>query len=205
MIENMIENTESINIILGIIVVLGVLTPICYNLQQRIDWLRRIWIYLAGTISAICLCVVVLLVIQIFASWEDQFKTPEKSQNAESERSVTPEIRVTQTRERSVNYNKVNDHCAGPKDVRWSVRAQEGWEIDVTSINVRPTSISSKSSYSGVENVTKDGFEIAGRIANNGSCIKAFGKVITKDGRGFLRVSGTYQETRQVVQEMSSD
>ena len=188
----MIENTniESIDRMLSIIVVLGVLTGICYNLQKKIDWLRKIWIYLAGITSAIGVWVIVLLVIQIFNLGEDE------PQGTESESSVTPEVLVSQTRERPIAFYKINDHCAGPKDVRWPVRAEEGWEIDVTSINVTATSVSSESSYSGVENVTKDGFDIVGRIVNSGSCISAFGTVIARDGRGSLRVYGSYRETR---------
>ena len=193
------ENTESIDIMLSIIVVLGILAGICYNLQKNIDWLRKIWIYLAGVISVIGVCIIVLLVIHIFKSGEDE------SQGTEAKSSVTPEALVSQTRERPLAYYKINDHCAGPKNVRWSVRAEEGWEIDVNSIKVKATSISSKSSYSGVENVTKDGFDIVGRIVNHGSCISAFGTVIAKDGRGSLRVYGSYRETRQVVQERSSN
>ena len=59
-----------------------------------------------------------------------------------------------------------------------------GWEIDVNSIKVTPTVISSKSSYSGVADATKDGFYIAGRIVNNGNCVKAFGHTVARDARG---------------------
>ena len=62
-----------------------------------------------------------------------------------------------ETRERTVNFGRTNDHCAAPRDVRWHVPAEEGWEIDVNSIKVTPTVISSKSSYSGVAGATKEG------------------------------------------------
>lgn len=187
------ENVESLDIVLSVVVVLGVLAGVCYNLQQNVDWLRRIWIYLASVISAICVCVIILLVVQIFKFGEDVPQDAEAKSPTENKEALAP-----QSRERSLAYYAINDHCRGARDVRWTVRADEGWEIDVNSIKVEATSISKKSSYSGVQNMSKDGFDIVGRIVNHGSCVSVFGKIVTKDARGSLRVYGTYLETRQV-------
>ncbi len=186
----MTENIENIDIMVGIIVVLGVLAGICHNLQDKIDWLKKIWRYLAGVTAITCVYVIFVLGIQIFKFGEDG------SQGAEPEEPVTPEVIAPQTRERKLAYYERNDHCAGPKNVRWEVRADEGWEIDVNSIKVKATSISSRSSYNGVQNVNKNGFDIVGRVVNHGSCISVLGKVVAKDGRGSLRVYGSYREIR---------
>ena len=108
-----------------------------------------------------------------------------------------------ETRDREINFGETNNHCQDPKDVRWSIRADEGWEIDVTSIRVKPTT-SEKSTYSGIKDKTKDGFDIEGKIANNGNCIEALGQVVAKDARGSLHVSGTYKETRLQVRSYLS-
>lgn len=160
---------ENIEIMVSIIVVLGVLAGIFYRLQMRSPPFRRAWTYVAGTISVICLIVIILLLVQI----------------------CQPE-----TRERAVSRYKLNEHCEGPQDVRWTIKASEGWEIDVTSIAVKATSVSSQSSYIGVQNETKNGFDIVGRVVNSGKCIKdpITGTPIIKDGRGSLRVQGKYNE-----------
>ena len=203
---------DDLAILLGIVGTLGILANVCRNLQGRFEWLTGIWIILAVTVAIVALYVVVTLVVHLFSKpMEDQPKVPEKPQATVSKRSdasAAPEAKATaprmETRELPVNFGSTNDHCAGPRDVRWHVPAKKGWKIDVTSIQVKPTVISSKSSYSGVTDATKDGFYIVGRIVNRGNCVKAFGKVVARDARGTLRVSGTYQETRQVVQELPS-
>lgn len=109
----------------------------------------------------------------------------------------------TETRVRKIDFGERNNHCESPKVVRWPISADDGWEIDVTSIHVKPTT-SEKSTYFGVKDKTKDGFYIEGNIANNGECIKILGKVVAKDARGSLHVSGTYKETRLQVRSYLS-
>ena len=99
-------------------------------------------------------------------------------------------------RKRTVEFGHTNDHCAGAKNIRWHVLAAKGWEIDVNSIQVNDTVLSSKSSYGGVTEATKEGFYIVGRVVNRGNCVKAFGNVLARDARGSLRVRGTYVERR---------
>ena len=101
------------------------------------------------------------------------------------------------TRERVFEYGQTNGHCSGPRAVRWEVPAAEGWKIELDSIQVKPTHVSSKSYFQGIENQTEDGFVIAGRIVNNGNCVRVFGKTVSRDGRGSLRVRATYKETRK--------
>ncbi len=165
-------NTE---IMIGIIVVLGVLAGVFYNLQKNISVLKRIWKYIGGSIATICLFITVLLAIQIFESCNDE------------------------VREKPVAFYRVNDHCADPQNVRWTVKAEEGWEIDVNAIQVKATSKSRESIYSGVENATKDGFDIVGRLVNNGTCVREplTGAILIRDARGSLRVYGKYTEIRR--------
>ena len=103
-----------------------------------------------------------------------------------------------ETRKRTQKFVQGNRHCDGPRDVKWSVKADQGWEIDVESINVTPTVLSSKSIYRGVTEATSSGFNIAGQVINSGSCVKVFGNVVAKDGRGTRHVDVTYNETRMV-------
>ena len=103
-----------------------------------------------------------------------------------------------ETRERTVERHFQNGHCENSTNIKWEVRAAEGWRIDVTSLKLAPDSISSKSSYFGVSDLTEDGFTMNGRVSNNGDCVKVLGKVVARDGRGHLTVAGTYNEKRDV-------
>ena len=103
-----------------------------------------------------------------------------------------------ETRERTVERHFQNGHCENSTNIKWEVRAAEGWRIDSTSLKIDPVSISSKSSYFGVSDLTEDGFTMNGRVSNNGDCVKVLGKVVARDGRGHLTVAGTYNEKREV-------
>ena len=103
-----------------------------------------------------------------------------------------------ETRERTVKRRFQNGHCEDPTNIKWEVRATEGWRIDVTSLKIAPVSIGSKSSYFGVSDLTEDGFTMNGRVSNNGDCVTVLGKVVARDGRGHLTVAGAYNENREV-------
>ena len=103
-----------------------------------------------------------------------------------------------ETRERTVERHFQNGHCENSTNIKWEVRAAEGWRIDVTSLKLAPVSISSKSSYFGVSDLTEDGFTMNGRVSNNGDCVTVLGKVVARDGRGRLTVAGRYNEKREV-------
>ena len=103
-----------------------------------------------------------------------------------------------ETRERLVERHFQNGHCEDSTNIKWEVRAADGWRIDITSLKLAPVSVSSKSSYFGVSDLTEDGFSMNGRVSNNGDCVKVLGKVVARDGRGHLTVAGTYNEKREV-------
>lgn len=202
--------TENIDIMVSIVTILAVVCGVCYNLRERVSWLRGIWIGLAALVSVIGLYVIVLLAIALFPGLDQKSTSNDKLQDMAGS-STTPAdsaeiapITQTETRERTIDFGETNDHCASAKPVRWPFLAEEGWEIDVSSITVKPVVQSSKSSFSGVKDATKHGFYVVGRIVNSGSCVKVFGKVVTKDGRGKLHVSGSYRETRTVLRERTS-
>ena len=202
--------TENIDIIVSIVTILGVVCGVCYNLQERVSWLRRIWIGLAAIVSITALYVIVLLAIGLFrgpdqeSTWKDKLQDVVRLSSTPDDSAEISQIDQVETRVRTIDFGETNDHCASAKPVRWPFRAEEGWEIDVSSIKVKAIVQSSKSSFSGVEDVTKHGFYVVGRIVNSGSCVKVFGKVVTKDGRGKLHVSGSYRETRKVLRERTS-
>ena len=125
-----------------------------------------------------------------------------ETKTIEPTKSPQPEAQIvefeSQTRERTVERHFQNEHCESSTNIRWEIQATEGWRIDTTSLNLAPTSISSKSSYPGISDLTKDGFTMNGRVSNNGDCLKVLGKIIARDGRGHLTVAGTYNEVREV-------
>ena len=86
------------------------------------------------------------------------------------------EIVRTETRERTVERSFRNGHCEDPTNIRWEVRAAEGWQIDVTSLALVP-SASSKSAYYGVSDLTNEGFTINGRVSNDGDCVRVLAQV----------------------------
>ena len=53
--------TENIDTMVSIVTTLGVVCGVCYNLRERVSWLRRIWIGLAAIVSITALYIVVLL------------------------------------------------------------------------------------------------------------------------------------------------
>lgn len=129
---------------------------------------------------------------------------------ATTERAEAPEPRTevgsapesgetarTETRERTVRRSFENPHCADPTNIRWNVRAADGWRIDVASVAL-VSSTSSKSAYYGVSDLSEDGFAINGRVSNDGECVTVLDKQVARDVRGNLTVSGTYNEVRQV-------
>ena len=102
-----------------------------------------------------------------------------------------------ETRERTLERHFQNGHCEDSTNIKWEVRAAEGWRIDATSLKLAPVSVGSKSSYFGVSDLTEDGFTMNGRVSNTGNCVRVLGKVVARDGRGHLTVAGTYNEKRE--------
>ena len=187
---------------IGIVGVLGSLVAVCHNLQEKFDWLKGVWAVLAIITFAVCAFILVFLAQQFFFIVPDgeDLQTATDPIPAALPPQVEPEMEFA---EREINFGETNDHCAGPRSVRWRVPANEGWAIDVASIKVQPRVVSSKSSYSGVIEATENEFYIEGRLANNGECVSVFGNTIARDGRGRLRVFGTYLETRPAVSDPS--
>lgn len=109
-----------------------------------------------------------------------------------------------ETRERTVERHFQNGHCENSTNIKWEVRAADGWRIDVTSLKLAPVSMSSKSSYFGVSDLTEDGFAMNGRVSNKGECVTVLGKAVARDGRGQLTVAGTYNEIREVEVPLES-
>ena len=202
----------------GIVTIIGLLVSLCTHMLRRHDWPTWLSITLSTGVYIVSFVAIFVFIYQVLVPPEG---SPKESRAAEGVVTLQqapvlgqvvtgveglvaagdPEAGAPkpqmETRERTVNFGHTNDHCAGPRDVRQHFPADDGWEIDVASIDVRATVISSKSSYSGVIDATKEGFYVVGRIVNRGNCVKAFGQVVARDARGSLRVSGTYQETRE--------
>lgn len=91
-----------------------------------------------------------------------------------------------------------NGHCEEATNIVWQVRSSEGWRIDVNSLNLVPIT-SEESSYFGVSELSEDGFSIEGKVSNSGDCVRVLGKIVARDRRGVLSVSGTYKEAREVL------
>ena len=110
---------------------------------------------------------------------------------------VSPDVAPDEEiRTRNYERGETNDHCAGSRNVVWYREAEEGWQI--VAVDISPVTVSSKSTYDGVEiDPDRGGFTVRGHIANNGSCVRLFGETVARDGRGTVWVAGTYQERRE--------
>ena len=97
--------------------------------------------------------------------------------------------------ERRVDRYYQNAHCSRSTSIEWSVTAQEGWQIEVDSVELT-SSASAESIYFGVVDLTPQGFRITGRVSNRGQCVKILGRPVARDARGSLSVNGTYREVR---------
>ena len=113
---------------------------------------------------------------------------PQPSVNKVSEAMPIPEKRMIE-RKRELSFYDRNDHCAATRQVYWDVTADEGWKIDVTSIEPIVTVKSSNSSFGGVLTPTESGFKLSGKISNSGTCGPFW-----KDGRGALGVTVSFTE-----------
>ena len=100
-------------------------------------------------------------------------------------------------REISFSRYDINTHCSPSRDVEWVVHADNGWYVDMSSINLKATRIGEKSVYHGHE-ASRDHIRVTGRLVNHGSCWWWF-----KDARGFLEVKGTYIEKRRLQDRAS--
>ena len=185
------EYDQSLDLWLGIIVAMGIATTVSYHLQEAIIWLRRVWMVLAMATGVAALGVVAVALLGVARSTEIS-NNPQNSAVTGSQGTAT----LAKSRNRTFSFERINDHCAGPDDITWHVVADDGWKIDVTSIEAEVFSRGKKSSFSGLEDVTSEGFTLKGRLANHGSCIKLFGQIVARDGRGSLRVDGSYTERR---------
>ncbi|GAB1857356.1 hypothetical protein MHTCC0001_21920 [Flavobacteriaceae bacterium MHTCC 0001] len=96
---------------------------------------------------------------------------------------------------RSQGFGDANGHCQGARNVNWTFNVQKGgWKIDPNSIKHRATSVSSKSKYLGLRNVSESGFQIHGRVENSGNCVRVLGKTVAKDARGSVHGTVSWQE-----------
>ena len=164
---------------------------LCRRLESTYTWLTGSWKWL-GTFSLVSLFVISGFLAPRWFGGGDIPPAP-RLQEGDQNPSTGSET-VIETRERTVTFGEVNDHCSGSQGVTWPIHAEEGWRIDPTTIRAQSRQ-SSKSSFGGIRNATADSFQIVGRIANNGTCF--LGELI-RDARGSLSVTTTYVETREV-------
>lgn len=103
-------------------------------------------------------------------------------------------ITTSEINNRSEGFDWMNPHCHGPKEACESFNQTNAqWKIIPGSININCHN-SSKSSCLGVRAKTESGFQVCGHIANSGECVKVFGKIVAKDGRGHVWGSVSWQE-----------
>ncbi len=171
-----------------VLAVIGILIGLWAVPDERLPpWLRRFSNAPAVLMGIFC-CLVLLL-------WGFP-RIPPGVDDSASVATLEESDPTVVTRERKFEYGQTNDHCSGPRSVRWHVPAAEGWKIDVDSIQAISTVKSEKSDFRGVTKKAEDGFDIEGRIVNRGNCVYLFGARVAKDARGALRVRATYTETR---------
>ena len=181
-------------LVCAVILALGAVATMARKEGENHPWLRSI--ATMATFFAVGITVIALLVwvVNVVGPGEDP-TTPLPTDSAGT--PGAPPSAEWQTDTLTFRFSSTNDHCAGNRDVEWPIRARESWLIDVTSIEVRPNA-TNKSSYHGVTDRTEEGFTIRGRVGNRGECVRVFGKVIARDARGTLKVSGSYVERQPV-------
>jgi hypothetical protein len=108
-------------------------------------------------------------------------------------------------RTREEGFSNGNEHCKGSREVviPFQADAANGWQIDVTTVNLKSAETSADSRIYGLVNVTSASFGVSGQVKNNGECVKAFGKVISYDGRGKIWGSVEFQEFRTTTQTVT--
>ena len=201
---------ESIaEIVRGVVVIVlgaGVLA-LCNRLFRQIT--RSRWTAIALHLVAYGVSAVVAVLLSMFLVFGSytgpaltvQTQVPAAArqiQEPPQEPAAARQIQEPTKAKRTYKFFDRNSHCAGDRTVEWYVAATEGWMIDIHSIE-DANSATQKSVYKGVQDKSKDGFYVRGRLGNDGSCVKAFGAIIAKDARGELSVSGTYTEIRDVA------
>lgn len=64
------------------------------------------------------------------------------------------------------------------------------------SVDIVATTKSPESTLLGVRKLTENGFNVRGKVANEGACLYVFGIPMIRDVPGTLTVRGTYAEER---------
>lgn len=104
------------------------------------------------------------------------------------------------TQSRTHYFNYTNAHCTGTREYVDTITPSSGYSIVESSVTVGEPGLSVASSCTGPtpRNVTSSGFQVYGRAVNSGDCIRVLGKTIAKDGRGWVKGTVYWQETKAV-------
>jgi hypothetical protein len=99
-------------------------------------------------------------------------------------------VEIRRNRNQPNSYR--NGHCQGDREMVWTYNPASGCKIDVQSVKV-DHSKSSQSTYNGVQNLSRNGFQVTGIVRNNGPCApRVFGVRAYVDGRGALNVNAKW-------------
>ncbi|MDQ0249016.1 hypothetical protein J2W22_001063 [Sphingomonas kyeonggiensis] len=111
--------------------------------------------------------------------------------------SVIRKVLGQEENSRSQDFRSDNGHCDGNREVLFPFNVTPGWRIDPASIRVN-CDTSSRSSCSGLRNVTATSFGYLGVVRNSGSCGRTpFGNAWV-DARGNVRGRATWTEVREI-------
>lgn len=190
------EITWNIDPVQAFLSVVTLFFTVSGTLRLTRKWKEWLSVLVGSFLSGVTILCVVLLISAVSDMFVDSMD-PDTEKPSRVLGDVERETEM-ETRTRTFEFGRRNDHCQGTVDVRWHVKAAEGWDIDVASIKVEPPNATSKSNFDGVADPTKAGFYLTGRVTNSGMCVKVLGEVIARDARGALNVKGTYRETRLV-------
>ncbi|TXH66553.1 MAG: hypothetical protein E6Q88_11745 [Lysobacteraceae bacterium] len=87
-----------------------------------------------------------------------------------------------------------NQHCWGTRTYAWDVNARSGWQIkDKPHTRLIGDTTATDE---GVQAWSQTGFRFMGKAKNNGECIRVFGKVIARDGRGHVEIEARWVEQK---------
>lgn len=112
--------------------------------------------------------------------------------------SVIRKVLGQEQNSRSQDFRAENGHCDDDREILFPFNTTPGWSIDPASIRA-DCDKSSRSSCSGLRNVTATSFGYFGVVRNSGDCApKIFGHRAYVDARGNVRGRITWTEVRQV-------
>jgi hypothetical protein len=99
----------------------------------------------------------------------------------------------SQNEKKEKSFYHRNQHCKRTSVQKWEIKAPEGSLIDTDSVSLSNKKASSKSVLPKIVSISESKIVVQAIAINNGSCVKIFGDVVSRDGRGSVGVKVNYE------------